>query len=134
MSSELKECGVLAKGAVEKIAEHYRHAVKKHPYFCDNLLPLPYDLTMTEYTTDLRLKLAAIRGIIKTRAEVGRVDSEMLLQCELEEVYEAIALNNKTAAVEECYDCIAVLLRMVDVLEGRQELGKPDDGKKGDIQ
>lgn len=29
-------------------------------------------------------------------------------------------------AVEECYDAIAVLLRTIDVLEGRQKLGKPE--------
>jgi hypothetical protein len=33
------------------------------------------------------------------------------------------------AAVEECYDAIAVLLCVVDVLEGRQALGNP--AKKG---
>ena len=31
------------------------------------------------------------------------------------------------AAVEECYDAIAVLLRVIDVLEGRQPLGRPDN-------
>ena len=31
---------------------------------------------------------------------------------------------------EECYDAIAVLLRVVDVIEGRQALGKPQEGEK----
>lgn len=31
----------------------------------------------------------------------------------------AFTAGNTAAAVEECYDAIAVLLRVVDVLEGR---------------
>lgn len=30
------------------------------------------------------------------------------------------------AAIEECYDAITALLRVIDVLEGRQELGNPN--------
>lgn len=37
--------------------------------------------------------------------------------------------GDKANAVEECYDAIAVLLRMVDVPEGRQTLGKPEEMK-----
>lgn len=44
------------------------------------------------------------------------------------EVCNAIARGDNAHAVEECYDTIAVLLRMVDVLEGRQCLGKPEKG------
>lgn len=43
---------------------------------------------------------------------------------------ETIPATGEAAAVEECYDTIAVLLRMVDVLEGRQKLGKPNKGAK----
>lgn len=39
---------------------------------------------------------------------------------------DAIANGNTAHAVEECYDAISVLLRTIDVLEGRQKLGKPE--------
>lgn len=40
----------------------------------------------------------------------------------------AVANGDKAQAVEELYDCISVLLRTVDVLEGRQALGRPKGG------
>jgi hypothetical protein len=39
---------------------------------------------------------------------------------------EAIANGDTDAAIEEAYDAIAVLLRVIDVLEGHQELGSPN--------
>ena len=41
------------------------------------------------------------------------------------ETLEALANGDKAHAVEELYDMIAVCLRTIDVLEGRQKLGKP---------
>ena len=35
--------------------------------------------------------------------------------------------GNAERAVDEAYDAIAVLLRIIDVLEGRQKLGKPEE-------
>lgn len=130
-----KETSVLLEEVVESIAAHYRKAVGKHPYFCDKLLPFPYDLLIAEDAIDeIREGLILRRGDIEALAAAKKLAPEGLLQCELFEVYEAIAHNDKAGAVEECYDCIAILLRMVDVLEGRQELGKPDSAKKGDVQ
>jgi uncharacterized protein YabN with tetrapyrrole methylase and pyrophosphatase domain len=48
-----------------------------------------------------------------------------VLDCECWEVAEALANGDTAHAVEELYDCVAVLLRTIDVLEGRQKLGKP---------
>ena len=53
-----------------------------------------------------------------------------LADCEVWEATEALANGDKAQAVEELYDCISVLLRTVDVLEGRQALGKPKGGAK----
>lgn len=132
MSGELKECGVLSKGAVEKIAEHYRHAVKKHPYFCDYLIPFPYSLLDSDDAAkELLALLKSKREDLVDRALHSTVTAESILKCELAEVYDAYANNNTAAAVDECYDCIAVLIRMIDVLEGRQELGKPDSANGG---
>ena len=126
---------VLYGRVLRKAAEHYRHAVEKHPYFCDNLIPLPYScLAADDMVTEMQGLLKKCREVIKIVAQDGNISSDMLLMCELYEVYEAIARKDTAAAVEECYDCIAVLLRMVDVLEGRQELGKPDSAKKGDAK
>lgn len=57
-----------------------------------------------------------------------------ILECEMAEVHEAYARGEMAHAVEECYDAIAVLLRTIDVLEGRQAFGDPnapiDEAKK----
>lgn len=73
---------VLRRRMKRKMAEHYRKAVEKHPYFCDRVID--------HFNGGPHTKLA----------------------------------------VDECYDCVAVMLRMIDVLEGRQPLGKPSEGKE----
>ena len=55
---------------------------------------------------------------------------DTLLNCEVWEVHDALFRGDNAHAVEECYDAIAVLLRVVDVIEGRQALGKPQEGEK----
>lgn len=49
-----------------------------------------------------------------------------MLICEMWEVYDALSRGDRKHAVEELYDCVAVCLRTIDVLEGRQALGKPE--------
>lgn len=117
---------------INRITAHYVKAVEKHPYFCDRFLPYLY-ISQTDSDTrkDLRELLKSNRAKIATAERNAMVTPEILLLCELAEVYEALSRNDKAAAVDECYDCIAVLLRMVDVLEGRQKLGKPDGEEKG---
>lgn len=106
---------------VLKIAEHYCHAKRKHPYFADRLFIDDNDAKWE------KMDLASVRMILNIELEQGKVYAETLANCEVAEVCDAIARGDKAAAVEECYDAIAVLLRMVDVLEGRQKLGKPKD-------
>ena len=51
---------------------------------------------------------------------------DTLLNCGVWEVHDALLHGDNAHAVDECYDAIAVLLRVVDVIEGRQALGKPN--------
>jgi hypothetical protein len=53
-----------------------------------------------------------------------------VLTCELFEAEKEMAVGNKKRAIEELLDMIAVCLRGIDVLEGRQALGDP--AKKGE--
>ena len=55
---------------------------------------------------------------------------DTLLNCEVWEVHDALLRGDNANAVEKCYDAIAVLLRVVDVIEGRQPLGNPNGGDK----
>lgn len=76
----------------------------------------------------LESELKKIREDIAKDIDTQELIWDTLLNCEVWEVHEAIMKGDTAQAVEECYDAIAVLLRVVDVLEGRQKLGKPEGG------
>ena len=67
--------------------------------------------------------MSMARHELKLGIETGTVGFQEVLNCEVMEALKEIVDGNTAAAVEECYDAIAVLLRVVDVLEGRHALG-----------
>ena len=107
---------------VTKIAEHYFHARRKHPYFADLMF------LDENYAEDAKRNLIIVRTLLSVELKVGKICAETLVDCEVAEICDAIVRGDNDHAVDECYDAIAVLLRMVDVLEGRQKLGKPKEG------
>lgn len=116
---------------ISNILKHYAHAKEKHPYFCDAIAPVDLDEerhkdTLADYQENTSHSLATVRDNIACDAQNGRLTWEILLLCETWEIIDAIANGDTAHAVEECYDAIAVLLRTIDVLEGRQKLGKPE--------
>lgn len=113
---------------VLKIAEHYCHARAKHPYFADRIIDNYGGGPQTRFAVKaMEQELRLMREFVADRIKDEMVKPETLLWCEVSEANLAYAQNEIPYAVEECYDAIAVLLRMVDVLEGRQALGKPKD-------
>lgn len=100
---------------------HYVHAKEKHPYFCDRLIR-----ATTDERDFVKTQLEFTRIGIKFDAQYGRSNASDLIECEMLEAHEALHLGDKAHAVEELYDTIAVCLRAIDVLEGRQKLGKPE--------
>lgn len=119
---------------VSNILKHYAHAKEKHPYFCDAIAPVDLDEerrkgTLADYQENTSYSLATVRDNVACDAQNGRLTWEILLLCETWEISDAIANGDTAHAVEECYDAIAVLLRTIDVLEGRQKLGKLEEGE-----
>ena len=109
------------------ILSHYKHAREKHPYFCDQLQP---NLSNKKKLSEIiGATLTVIRKQIQQSITDGDLEFDELLNCEVWEAQEALANGDKAQAVEELYDCIAVCLRAIDVLEGRQKLGKPEEGE-----
>lgn len=104
-----------------RIASHYLHAIKKHPYFCDWVQPC-----LLENIKKIKECLAFAREQIDDGILTNSLCWDDLLECEMWEVFDALANGDKSHAVEELYDMIAVCLRTIDVLEGRQKLGKPE--------
>lgn len=133
----MKEKTITATGEAEssidaavvlKIAEHYCHARAKHPHFADRIIDNYGGGPQTRFAVmAMEQELQLMREFVADRIKDEMVKPETLLWCEVAEANLAYAQNEIPHAVEECYDAIAVLLRMVDVLEGRQELGKPKD-------
>ena len=124
----------LDPAVVAKIAAHYRHARAKHPYFADKLFNAKA-ADNSAYKAELDLRMS--RNTLRMLSEFGMLSAEFVANYELAEAAEAAARGDRAHAAEECYDAITVLLRMIDVLEGRQALGDPakDDAKtEGAIQ
>ena len=107
-------------GAIER---HYKHAKEKHPYFCDIICR---DKTQFDGASFL---LDDYRQRIKCSIDSKVLCWSDLLGCEMYEALVEIGNGKTAAAVEECYDAIAVLLRVVDVLQGRQALGRPKESE-----
>lgn len=93
----------------DEIAAHYEHAKEKHPVFADIL-------THNNHTSAKHYKR------LRDEAHAnGDCSPLQVLLAEYAEVLEAIAVEDKAQAVYECYDCIAVLLRLIDMIEETAE-------------
>lgn len=98
------------------IATHYQHACDKHPFFAHYLLNVDRRLDMSECLKNIRQKLA-------DQGHEQKVEAIVVLECEVTEAMEAYQNGNIPQTREELLDSIAVLIRMIDVLDGLQELG-----------
>ena len=107
----------------DRCAKYYAHAREKHPYFCDWIIPS--NRTPDEIKNKIATTLTRARRDIRDGINDHILGWDDLLNCEVWEVFEALANGDKAHAVEELYHCIAVCLRAIDVIEGRQKLGKP---------
>ena len=125
MKTEINTAAILRPEVAAKVAEHYEHARRKHPYFADGLF-----LGEKKSLESAKRRLAVMRMIIEVERGERTVCAETLLECEIAEARFGVVSDDNPQAVEECYDAIAVLLRMVDVIEGRQALGNPESAKE----
>ena len=96
--------------------EHFVKAIGKHPRFADSLFG-------EDETDDAKCALEQTRGEIGYLAAHNWLDAVVLAICELEEAQLAHAQGDKAACVDEFYDAVAVLMRMIAVVEGKQKLG-----------
>ena len=109
------------KDFAAKAKLHLVHAMTKHPYFAEKI-----------YNPKTRIRgfevfniLDAKRLRLKRHAERKIVDSIDVLDCEIWEIVDTYITGHPDKAISECYDAIAVLMRMIMFFEGTQKLGKP---------
>lgn len=117
-----KADGRIAPADLEAIARHYEHACAKHPFFADAFVPSFGDAVLTaQYYAG---GLAAWRSCVEAKFKNGSATCNDVLQCEIAEIYDAYCKGEVEHAIEEIFDSIAVLVRMLDVLRGTQKLGR----------
>lgn len=92
----------------QRIIEHYHKACEKHPIFCGAFL-------------NNQVTLESVRQVL-WYARRNEATAQNILEEECYEIYEAYLSGDKEHAIDECYDAIAVLIRMIELIEG--EIGK----------
>ena len=97
-------------------ASHFLKAVRKHPYFADVLFS-------NGVLCDAEDRLTRIRDQVVYFAHCRWLDGTILAECEVAEALVAYLRGDKAACVDELYDAVAVLMRMIAVVEGKQKLG-----------
>ena len=100
---------------------HLVHALTKHPYFAEKI----YDPRTRVRGFDVFDRLDKARLRLKRHTEHKIVDSMDVLDCEILEIVDAYITGHPDKAISECYDAIAVLMRMIMFFEGTQKLGNP---------
>ncbi|MCQ2106376.1 MAG: hypothetical protein MJZ26_11360 [Fibrobacter sp.] len=97
---------------IKRIIEHHAHACEKHPVFCKGFANERMSAENLEQTLFFARKLSP------TAANI--LNEEYL------EIFEAYVKGDKEHAIDECYDAIAVLVRMVEFIEGEINKDKAD--------
>ena len=100
----------------QRAASHFLKAVRKHPRFADALFG-------DDAADDAQDVLDAMRRELDYLAKNKWLDASALATCEICEAQLANAQGDKAACADELYDAVAVLMRMIAVVEGKQKLG-----------
>ena len=108
---------MMPTGFYQRAVAHYAKALRKHPRFADALFG-------EDAADDAKDVLDATRRELDYLAKNNWLDASALATCEICEAQLANAKGDKTACVDELYDAVAVLMRMIAVVEDKQKLGK----------
>ena len=94
-------------------ASHFLKAVRKYPRFADAL----HKYTNVKFA---EAALEKMRDKLDFMRECDAVSADDLVECEM---LEAFCAKSAQEAISELYDAVAVLMRMIAVVEGKQKLG-----------
>ena len=110
----------------QRAASHFLKALHKHPRFADALFDI---CERNKRVVENEDYLREICDLEETREDIylatrdGTLEARYLLSCEIEEAHVEYLRGDKAACVDELYDAVAVLMRMIAVVEGKQKLG-----------
>ena len=109
-------CAAMPTDFYQRAASHFLKALRKHPRFADALFG-------DDAADDAQDVLDAMRRELDYLAKNNWLDASALATCEIAEAQLANAHGDKAACVDELYDAVAVLMRMIAAVEGKQKLG-----------
>ena len=110
-------CAAMPSDFSTRARLHYAKALRKHPRFADKLF------FECEIYYDAKSELANWRRILNDDNMAGVLSAENLLRCEILEAATAHNARDNAGVISELYDAVAVLMRMIAVVEGKQKLG-----------
>ena len=103
---------------------HFAKALRKHPRFADKLFDWREITHPFSGVATLALsRLKSCRRLVKGGEQHHLLIAGDLLNCEIAEAFAAHEQGNAAETVSELYDAVAVLMRMIAVVEGKQKLG-----------
>ena len=114
-----------------KLKKLYAKTIKESPYFCDSLLPKHEDIDKIKHLCDCNVNQSRHR---RARGEeLGNLMWNEVLDNDVWEATRHMAYGETPEAIDALYDAMVTIMRTLDVLEGRQELGRTEDaGNKSD--
>ena len=95
---------------LKSIGKAYDHACDKHPFFAHKAM-LDY---RKEYTAAF---LRHRREYLKYRINDRSVNGMDVLECEIAEALDSYANGEHAQCIHELYQCAAVIVRMVEMVE-----------------
>ena len=95
---------------------HFVDSIGKRPRFVDALFG-------EEEKEDAEYLLERARHEVDYLAKHNWLSGDVLAHCALDEAQLAHAQGDKTATISHLYDAVAVIMRMISVIEDRQNLG-----------
>lgn len=106
-----KYADIIGSERVRNIAEAFDHAKKKHPLFANAMcISVPADI-MSNYVKRLK-------NINDEHVRLGHgITAEDILLEVVYEAFEQYLLGNKKECVDELYQVIAVVIRMLEMVE-----------------
>lgn len=126
MSDDLKRLGFTEIHAPSCLY-HYMESKKQHPCLCNGQMPWEVsDHKKEDVEKQIALRLAEAENRVATGNAYNELLWNELLDLYLWRSESALVNDDKSAAVKSLYKLVAVALREIDVIEGREKVCKGD--------
>lgn len=112
VEAEIKRHEVKKPFSYQELDRELRLARAKHPKFCDILL--------TSSLSRINKYLEAIRGVLVDQVDTDMASAEVVLSCEIFELFKAVARGDYEDAQRELLQVMAVCIRFYEETEKRK--------------